>query len=63
MNEEREAAQILNSLQAEVWKKVLCKVNSVFLGDKPQILPKNYLSERPAVYLANPILSLVQFLK
>lgn len=44
-------------------KKVLCKVNSVSLGDKHQIPPKKYLSERPAVYLANPILSLVQFLK
>ncbi len=63
MNEEREATQILNSLQGKVWNKVLCKLNSVSLGDKPQIPPKKYLSERPAVYLANPILSLVQFLK
>ncbi len=63
MNEEREATQILNSLQGKVWKKVLCKLNSVSLEDKPQIPPKKYLSERPAVYLANPILSLVQFLK
>lgn len=63
MNEESEATENIQSLQFQMWKKVLRKVNSFIFGYKPSNSTSEVLPERPTVYFANPILSLVRVLK